>query len=277
MVKKTELSRRNFWVIAINSTSTFVLAYFLVFFVNHFSKIMMTGVFQYPITFTYDTIYFLIHAYEWTHESVRLIYSAGPILVLVLGVISLMIFYSFSDEEGWVKVIFIWFSLHAFNFVFSGLSIGNIFNYGLGHVFDWMYLRDTAKMILALIGFFGLLISGFLLTRPMILTGNSYFNGLDEGNIPFFITAQIIVPFILGSVINVLFFLPTIPVQEQYSWIVLAVLLLIISVRINYMEPHEFVEMEERSIRLSWPVLIFTSLLVLGFRLGLQEGISINW
>ena len=151
MVKKTKLSRRNFWVIVANSTSTFVLAYFFVFFINHFTKILITGVFQYPITFTYDTIYFLIKSYEWTHESVRLIYSSGPILILVLGVISLMIFHSFSDEEGWLKVIFIWFSLHAFNYVFSGLSIGNIFNYGVGHVFEWMYLRDTAKMIVALI------------------------------------------------------------------------------------------------------------------------------
>ncbi|MCF6170991.1 MAG: hypothetical protein L3J66_08460 [Bacteroidales bacterium] len=277
MAERTKLSRRNFWVIAINSTSTFVLSYFLVFFTNHFIKIMMTAVFKYPISFTYDTIFFLIRGYEWTHDSVRLIYSAGPVLVLVLGIISLMVYYSFSAESGWFKIIFIWFSLHAFNFVFSGLSIGNIFTYGVGHVFNWMYLHDTAKMLVALVGFFGLLISAFVLTRPLVLSGNSYFIGLDERNKPFFIMSQIVVPFIIGSAINVLFFLPTIPVQEEYSWVVLAVLLLIISVRINKIEPLDYGETDEVSVRLSWPVLLFTILFLLSLRFGFAERISISW
>ncbi|MCF6342645.1 MAG: hypothetical protein L3J31_07575, partial [Bacteroidales bacterium] len=81
----------------------------------------------------------------------------------------------------------------------------------------------------------------------------------------------------IGSAINVLFFLPTIPVQEEYSWVVLAVLLLIISVRINKIEPLDYGETDEVSVRLSWPVLLFTILFLLSLRFGFAERISISW
>ncbi|RLD43335.1 MAG: hypothetical protein DRI89_04840 [Bacteroidetes bacterium] len=277
MPVKTKLSRRNFWVIAINSTSTFVLAYLFVFYLNLFVKVLMIGVFDYPIVVTYDTVYFLIRDYEWTHDSVSLIYSAGPILVFIFGILSLMAYNGFVDEDGRMKIIFIWFSLHAFNFVFSSLSIGNIFTHELGHVFNWMYLQDTSKMLIALVGFFGLILSAFIVTRPLFLSANAYFNKLNDRNMPFFITAQVIVPYIIGSVIGVLFFLPTIPVQEQYSWFVMGVLLIIVLVKMNSMESHEFDDEQKKVGNISWSVLVFTVLFILAIRIGLNEGISIDW
>lgn len=272
----TKLSIKNFWAIVVNSTSTFVLAYLFVFYFNVLLKAMLAGVFSYPVTITHNTIYYLIENYEWTQDSVRLIYSAGPILLLVFGIISLMIHTSLSDEEGRTKIFFVWFALHAFNFVFSGLIIGNIFTHGVGHVFNWMYMHDTTKMIVALVGFFGLLLSAIVVTKPITSTALSYFNRLDEKNAPFFIMSQIIVPFILGSGIIVLYFLPGAEFQEMYSWIVLGVLLLIISGRINSMEPIQF-DMEDRKVGVSWVVFIFTILLVLALRFGLEKAIQINW
>ncbi len=277
MPVNTKLSRRNFWVIAINSTSTFVLSYLFVFYLNYSVKILMIGVFDYPIVITYDTVYFLIRDYEWTHDSVRLIYSAGPILVFIFGILSLMVYNGFVDEDGRMKIIFIWFSLHAFNFVFSGLSIGNIFTHELGHVFNWMYLHDTAKMLIALVGFFGLILSAFVITRPLFLSANAYFNKISEKNMPFFITAQVVVPYLIGSVIGILFFLPDIPIQEQYSWVVMGVLLIIVLTRMNGMEAHEFDDEQKEVGNISWSVLVFTVLFILAIRIGLNEGISIDW
>ncbi len=237
----------------------------------------MIGVFDYPIVITYDTVYFLIRDYEWTHDSVRLIYSAGPILVFIFGILSLMVYNGFVDEDGRMKIIFIWFSLHAFNFVFSGLSIGNIFTHELGHVFNWMYLHDTAKMLIALVGFFGLILSAFVITRPLFLSANAYFNKISEKNMPFFITAQVVVPYLIGSVIGILFFLPDIPIQEQYSWVVMGVLLIIVLTRMNGMEAHEFDDEQKEVGNISWSVLVFTVLFILAIRIGLNEGISIDW
>jgi hypothetical protein len=261
----TKLSIRNFWSIVVNSTATFVLAYLFVFYINHLLKVVLAAVFNYPTTFTYNKINYFIENYRWTHDSVILIFGAGPLLLFVLGILSLVIFASMADEEGRVKIIFIWFTLHAFNFVFSGLMIGNIFTHGVGHVFNWMRLHDTLKMIVALIGFFGLLLSAILVTKPIASSAVSYFNNLDEKNTPFFITSQVIVPYVIGSVIVLLYFMPLVSFQEEYSWIVLGILLLIVSGRINSMEPVHF-DMEEKRVGVSWPVLIFTIIIVLGLR-----------
>ena len=272
----TKLSTKNFWVIAINSTVTFVLSYLFVYYINHFLKIMMAAVFGYPTNFTYNKINYFIESYRWTMDAVTLIYLSGPILLFVLGILSLVYYASMSDEEGRIKVFFIWFTLHAFNFVFSSLMIGNIFTFGVGHVFNWLYLNDTMKMIIALIGFFGLLLSAILVTKPIASSAVSYFNGLDESNTPFFITSQIIVPFILGSLIILLYFYPFASYQDEYSWIVLGVLLLIVSGRINSMEPVHF-DMEERSVGVSWVTLIFTIIVVLGIRFGLVTARSFSF
>ena len=275
MERSTKLSIKNFWSIVVNSTATFVLAYLFVFYINFFLKISMAAVFGYPVNFNYNKIGYFIQKYEWTHDSVRLIYGSGPILLFVLAILSLVLYASMSNEEGRIKIFFIWFTLHAFNFVFSGLMIGNIFTHGVGHVFNWMYLSDTTKMIVALVGFFGLLMSAILVTKPIASSAVSYFNGLDETNIPFFITSQIIVPFIIGSGLILLYFAPLVSFQEKYSWIVLGVLLIIVSGRINAMEPVNY-DIEEKSPGISWVVLIFTIVVALAIRFGLSTPISIG-
>jgi hypothetical protein len=253
----TKLSTKNFWAIAVNSTTTFFLAYLLVYYINFFLRVAMAAVFNYPVNFTYNKINYFIQSYEWTHDSVRLIYSSGPLVLLVFGVLSLVIYASMSEEEGRMKTFFIWFTMHAFNFVFSGLMIGNIFTHGIGHVFNWMYLHDTTKMIVALVGFFGLLLTAILVTKPIESSAVSYFNKLNDKNIPFFITAQVIVPYVIGSLLVIGYFFPLVSFQVKYSWIVLGVLIMIIVGRVNYMEPLVF-DVEEKHISVSWPSVIFT-------------------
>ena len=275
MEPETKLSVKNFWMIVVNSTSTFVLAYLLVFYLNHFLKVILAAVFEYPTSFTYNKVNYFIDNYEWTHDSVTLIFGSGPLLLLILGILSIVIYASMSDEEGRTKIFFIWFTLHAFNFVFSGLMIGNIFTHGVGHVFNWMYMHDTMKMIVALIGFFGLLLSAIIVTKPIASSAVSYFNGLNDKYIPFFITSQVIVPFVIGSIIVVLYFMPLLSFQEQYSWVVLGILLLIVSGRINSMEPVIY-DVEEKSVGISWVIVIFTIIVVLGLRFGLATERSLG-
>ncbi|MDP2721776.1 MAG: hypothetical protein Q8O72_03365 [Bacteroidales bacterium] len=269
-------TQKNFWIIAANSTASYVLAFLFVFYINHFANILTCGTFGYEISFDWDIIFYHIEPYEWTHDSVFLIYSAGPILILITGFISLITFYSFLEEQARIKTFFMWLTLHAFNFFFGGLLIGNIFKKGIGHVFNWLYFTDTSKMLVALIGFFGLLATAFFMTKPVATSANIYFNKLDHKNFPFFITAQVIVPFVAGTLLYMLYFMPRLLFQETYSWISLGVLLIIIFGRINYMEALYFDE-ETRYIRLS-KVIVFTTLTItIVMRVLLNHEYSIFW
>ena len=161
-----ELTKTNFWIIVTNSTASYILSFLLIFYINHFSKIALAISFGYDIGFDWANIMYYIEPYEWTHDSVRLIYSAGPILIAVVGLISLIAFWSLVEEPARIKTFFMWLTLHAFNFFFGGLLIGNIFKKGVGHIFNWMYMTDTSKMIVALMGFIGLLGTAYIMAKP---------------------------------------------------------------------------------------------------------------
>jgi len=271
-----ELTTGNFWIIAANSTAAFVLAYLFIFYINQLSIILSAGTFDYDLSFDINQIYFHIEPYEWTHDAVKLMYSAGPVLIFILGLISIIGYYSLYEEEARIKIFLLWFAIIALNYTFGGLLIGNLFKKGVGHVFNWMYFNDTQKMLVALLGFFGLLSTGFLMAKPIAHTANSYFMQLSPNNFPFFFTAQILVPFILGAGIIVGYFIPLVLFQERYGWISMAVILILAFGRMNQYETI-FFEKEDRHIGLSFFMVILAVVLVIGLRILLSRTYLIQW
>jgi len=131
-------------------------------------------------------------------------------------------------------------------------------------------------MLVALVGFFGLLATAYFMSKPVAISANSYYNKLSEKNFPFFFTAQIIVPFVVGTLLYTLYFLPDLRFQERYSWMSLGVLLIIIFGRVNYMETLYFDE-EDRYISLSKVIVLTTLIMVIGLRLILSHEILVSW
>jgi len=276
MVQNPKLTRRNFWAIAVNSTVAYLLASIIVFYINHVMTIIGAALFGFDLSFDFNSIYYHIESYEWTADSVKLIFSVGPLMVLFAGIVSIILFSKLSEETARIKILFLWIALISFNYFFGGLLIGNLFRNGVGHVFNWMYLKDTEKMAIALFGLFSLVTIALLMARPVAMSTNSYVNKLNESNFPFLITAQIIVPFILGEILSLAYHLPIILFQEKYSWISLAVILAIIIIRINNFNTIFFDE-EERKIRPAWIPILFTVIIIAALRILLNHQILIVW
>lgn len=276
MVQNPKLTRRNFWAIALNSTVAYLLANMVVFYINHVMTIIGAALFGFDLSFDFNSIYFHIESYEWTADSVKLIFSVGPLMVLFAGIVSMILFSKISEETARIKILFIWIALIAFNYFFGGLLIGNLFRNGVGHVFNWMYLKDTEKMAIALFGLFSLVTIALLMARPVAMSTNSYVNKLSESNFPFLITAQIIVPFILGEALSLAYHLPIILFQEKYSWISLAVMTIIIIIRVNNYNTLYFDE-EEREIRPAWIPIIITIIIIAALRVLLNNQILVVW
>ncbi len=275
MKTDTRLSRKNFWIIALNSTSAFVLAYLMVFYINHFTKLVMASMFNIPVAFDWDQVYYYIEGYQWTHDMVTTIFSAGILLVFIFGVIAFGAFWALKEEVTRLKIFFLWFSLLSFNFFFGNLLIGNIFTRGIGYVFQWAYLSDTAKVVIAMLGFFGLILTAFVLKRPFLLSSNSYFTVLKERNFPFFFMAQVVVPYVLGSFISVCYFFPRILFQERYSWISLGVVLLIMFLGINQEESVVFDPDEPPPPVTVSKVLVIAAIVVfVGFRIAFSQRLN---
>lgn len=269
-----KLTRKNFWIIAANSTASFVLAYLLVFYLNQFSYILTGGMYDFPVTIDYATYFFHIEPWQWTHDSVILIFSAGYIVTMFVGLLSLLAFFQLVADAMPVKIFFFWVSIHAFTYVFVGLMLGNLLTEGIGHVFNWMYLADTVKMIISLFGFFGLLMTALFAPRMIALSANSYFERFNDKNGPFVITAQVLVPFLIGTVLVYVYFLPKSLFHEKYGWIVLTAMMIIFFIRARFMDDLMFEEDDTRKIRLMKGLIIFLAVFYAGSRLLLTNGIT---
>ena len=276
MVINSNLSRKNFWVIVINSTAAFVISYLLIFYLNHFSIIFTAGMFDYDISFDFSQIAYHVKQTDWTHDSVKVIYGTGPLLVAITGLLSLLAYSSLSEESAKVKLLLLWISVNALNFVLSGIIIGIIFKIRIAHLFIWLYLNDSQLLMTALVGLFGILITAFIMSRRIAFSANSYFNKLDENNYPFFITAQIIVPFVIGVVLLLIYFIPEIQITETYVWIGLAIIIIITTIRISNFDPIYFDE-DEKKIKISWPIVVSSIFLLVTIRFILRNEILINW
>ncbi|MCK9450852.1 MAG: hypothetical protein M0Q90_04120 [Bacteroidales bacterium] len=272
-----QLSRQNFWIIALNSTAAYMLSYLFLFYLNQFSYLLTAGMYDYAISIDYATYYFHIEPYEWTHDAVILIFSSGYILTFLAGLLSLLAFYQLVADAFPIKVFFFWTSFHAMTFVFGGLMVGNLLTEGIGHVFNWLYLTDTVKLIISLIGFFGLLMMSIFSARLVALSSNAYFEKYSERIGPFFITAQVLVPYLIGSVLIFVYFLPKPQFHERYSWIIIGVMLLLFYLRIRHNDDLMFEEDDKRSFRLMKGFILFTALFYVLSRILMAKGIFIDW
>ena len=266
------LSRKNFWIIATNSTTAFVLSYLFVFYMNQFSLVLTAGMYHYPITIDYASYFFHIEPYQWTHDAVYLIFTSPYVLIFFTGLLALFAFYHILADAFPIKIFFLWLALHAANFFFGGLLAGNVFIEGIGHVFNWMYLQDTARLIISMTGFFGLLLTALLSARLFSLSSNAYFEKYNERMMPFFITAQMIVPYFFGSVIVYLYFLPKNMFHERYGWIVLGIILLISFLKVRYSEDLLFEDDSRPTVRLMKGFFLFTVITYVGTRLIFHSG-----
>jgi hypothetical protein len=274
--RKNILTKKNFWIITINSTAAYVIAALMIFYINHFTTIFTAGMYDYSLSFNYEKIFYHIEPYQWTNDAVKLMYSAGPLLIFIFGIISLVAFYFLLEEHARIKIFFLWFSFLSFNYFFGGMLIGNLFTKGIGHVFNWMYFNSTEKMVVALIGFFGLIGTAFLMVRPIAISVNSYYNEFNEKIFPFFFTSQIILPYMIGTILIELYFLPEPDFNIMWFWVTMIVLLFIAYMMLNNMENLYFDE-DEREISISKILLLVFILLFFGLRILLSREIYINW
>lgn len=271
------LSRKNFWIIAVNSLASYVLAYLFIFYVNQLSYVLTAGMFNYQITVDYATYFFHVEPYQWTHDAVFVIFSSGYILTLIFGILSLLAFFSLSGSSVPVKVFFFWMVMHSSNYVFGGLLLGNLLTEGIGHVFNWMYLVDTSRLIISLVGFFGLVMTSLFAVRIVAISADSYFSKFNERMGPFFITAQVLVPFVLGAIIMFFYFYPKNMFHERFGWIVLAVMVFIFFMSTRFIDALHFEEDENRTIRPMKGLIVFTLIFLVVSRVALQYGISFSW
>jgi hypothetical protein len=264
--------RKLFALISFNSTILFLLSYFSLFYISQAVTVIAASFFKYPTIVYYYEVYFNIGAEAWYHDSVKTIFSAGPLMIFVIGIVFLIIYHNAREATGPFKLFFLWGFLQAVNMLFGALLVGTLFEAGVGYVISWMYIMDTGKVLFSIVSIFFLVIAGLIATKEFLISGNTYHCEINQANRTSFIFAQVLMPYLAGNIILVLLRQPRFVFYETFTGITLFISLL--AVLATYKSFNDlYFEEEEKKPGIVWKPAAVLFGLILIFRIVLGFGI----
>jgi len=196
-----QTEKRNSLFIIINSTAYYLLSYLFVYLLFQFTTIIFSNVFDIPVTLYYNRIAFNVRPEAWTFDSVKVIFSSGNIALFLISISFLVIIFKAIEFDGFLRLFFIWGFVHSISMLFGSFIIG-AFNFeGFGIVLSYLYLADTAKMLLLFTGMLLLLGIGMSMVKPFLFSANIYYKFLSPEMRPAFRRDQFFLPFLFSTVI----------------------------------------------------------------------------
>ncbi|NVO18306.1 MAG: hypothetical protein HXX13_01315 [Bacteroidetes bacterium] len=261
-------------IILIHSTVFYILSYLIILIFFQLITAISGQFFDLPALVRYNRLDFLVTTQAWTFDSIKLIFTSGVITALLLGLICLVIFIKASRFEGLLKIFFFWGFVHGLNMFIGSVVIGAFFYEGMGYVYAWMYVDDTLKMFLLFGGLVIMLGIGTWMVKPMLVSANIYYNTGRAENRREFKRYQFIYPYIISTIILILYRLP-LSLYETFILITPGFFLLPLLSSFHQYTIFFFDE-KERNNKLNIKVLIFTLVLMLIYRIILGYGLRIG-
>ncbi len=266
---------RKYWIISANSLIFFLFAYYLLSFLQQLTTAILTSSFDITIILFHDQVKFILGDVSWTPDAVKTVFSSGPIMLIILGILFVIVYSKAREYNGMLKLFFLWGYLIAFTMVLGSFLVGGFVRTGFGHVLSWSYVMDTGRMLYFILSMIGIVILGLLSGRNTLLSANTYFNNLLHRDRKKFVRHQLVIPAMAGLILITLL---KIPIIEKYEWYeLISFACIIIPVLIIYLRTFSFADLyfdeEERFIRINkYYILIFTVLIIL-YRIVFSYGV----
>jgi hypothetical protein len=263
-----------FRTISLNSLFLFIIAYLLIYLLN----LLITGyaalLFNIPVLVYYYDVDYLIRGIDWTPDSVSGVFSSGPIAMFVISLFMLILYKNVETETGILRLLLLWMIFHALTRFFGEILVGAILNKGFGFVILYLFLMDTGKVIITILGFVAMFTTGLFMARLSLYSSNIYFNDLRRNYRTQFINCQFFIPFVIG---NILIFLVKLPQISYFDIGVNASMILFlipVLVRSFGMEDFYFDE-EPRKIRIMRLLPVTAVILLIAFRVIFGFGVRL--
>ncbi|MFH1296048.1 MAG: hypothetical protein ABIJ04_02095 [Bacteroidota bacterium] len=259
-------------IIGINSTVLFLIAYLLIFSLTSIVTAISASVFDISTEVFYGQILFLVRSYDWTSDAVKGIFSTGPILALLFGILLWILYTRVAEETGILKLLVVWMTAQCVVFFFGDMMMGALFSKGFGYVIMYLYFMDTGKMIITLFALVAMFTLGLLVARQLLFTANTYLNILPGNQARKFVLFQYLLPFVTGNIIIGLIKLPEISLYELFLNGSMILMLVPIYIRAGMMQDLFFDE-EPKTITIYWKSIAIALLFLFLFRVVFGIGI----
>ena len=272
---KIDFPARTFQIISLNSLFLFLLSYLVIYILTLFITAIAALASNIPVTLYYHGVDYIIRGKDWLVDSINIVFSSGPLIMLILSVIFIIIYVRVAAETGLLRLFMLWMLFQGLTRCFGEILVGAIMNKGFGYVILYLFIMDTGKLILTISAFLIMFTTGFFLTRVSLFSANIYFNDLRKSYKMRFILSQFIMPFFLGNIMIFLIKLPEINIFDvavNASMILYLIPIIIRSVSIEDL----YFDEDPRKIRFRAFLLIATVMLYLLFRIIFGIGIRLT-
>jgi hypothetical protein len=177
------------------------------------------------------------------------------------------------ELNGLLRLFFLWGFIHSVSMLLGSFVIG-AFNFeGFGIVLSYLYLADTAKMLLLFIGLILLIAIGMLMVKPFLFSANTYYNFLTPEMRPAFRRNQFILPFIISTLFLLVIKYPL----SLYNTLLLFIPMFLLFPLYWGIERYAvfYFEENDKSIGISYRLVIITLSIIILYRIILIRGISL--
>lgn len=268
------IEKRKSLNIIINSTAFYLLSYLVVFLLFQFTTIIASNIFDISTSLYYNKIGFNAIPEAWTFDAVKVIYSSGNIVLFMVSVSFLVIIIKALEFNGLLRLFFLWCFVHSVSMLFGSFIIG-AFNFeGFGIVLSYLYLADTAKMLLLFSGLLLLIGIGMAMVKAFLFSANIYFNFLSPEMRPAFRRDQFIIPFVISTLFLLVIKYP-LSLYETLMLFIPFFILMPLFWGIGRF-PVFYFEETEKSIQISTRLIIITLGVYILYRIIFGIGINIG-
>lgn len=268
------IEKRKSLNIIINSTAFYLLSYLAVYLLFQFTTIIASGIFDIPTSLYYNKIGFNVIPEAWTFDAVKVIYSSGNIVLFLVSISFLVVIIKALEFNGLLRLFFLWGFVHSISLLFGSFIIG-AFNFeGFGIVLSYLYLADTAKMLLLFSGLLLLIGIGMAMVKAFLFSANIYFNFLSPKMRPTFRRDQFIIPFLISTLFLLVIKYPLSLYETLMLFVPFFILMPLFWGIGRY--PVFYFEETEKSIKINTRLVIVTTGVYVLYRLILGIGINIG-
>ena len=263
--------QKNYFHYTVNSTALFIIAYLTVYILYQITVLIVASKWKLDSVLLYFDLAFNDYSPLWSRQNIIIVTLSGPLICLITG----FLFYRYlsirQKVRGFLKLFFLWIALIGFNLFLGAWSTGISFDQGFGYVPAWLYLNVFWQIFVALIFLFILGMIGYYSVPRFLDTSKSVYRVKTENKTKF-LFFQVILPYVIGSVIITLVRIPN---NMPYDTGNLVTMLFAIAPMVfnRNARPTVTFEKEKKPTQIRWLYIgIFIGLILL-YRIGLNNGL----
>ena len=174
-----------------------------------------------------------------------------------------------------LRLFFLWTFYHCMTYFFSGMLYSFLFHRRVGYVIWYAFNSYIFDVLFSALAFLSLAAIGHFIAVQFFNSARMYLNDLNGRNRMPFVISQAIFPFVIGTIVTILFQIPVFdPALVLLNFSIFFLLLPLPSRAVRYDNLH--FDRREKAVKIYWHWVALSSVIIISIMIALKSGIQIR-